>query len=353
MANQQRILSAQWQDLQVKIGQVLIPALTEIVTAINTKVIPAVRDFATKTQDYYEQNIKPAIENLKNIFNTLEPVIQPILETIGNHIKNVATIFNDTVGLILAIVSGDWGRAWDTAKQLVKDFVKLFTDDITGLKDILTGAIGLAASAAKDLGKGIFDAIWEGLGDLWQLGSDAITWILRGLQDNAGKIGSWAKDALDPRNWDIPGLSPFLPAYQHAGQIAGGNLIEGMKLQMAAKMGEATGIAEDIAQKVRDITKNAAKDAASAPDATGPAWNTLPSSPGGMGNPSVNYQDPRGVTLTADDIYRMQQDPNFGFVGLPAPIVVNIDTVNAQTEADARTAAGTIAYSLATAGMVA
>ena len=352
LANQQRILSAQWQDLQVKIGQVLIPALTEIVTAINTNVIPAVRDFATKTQDYYEQNIKPAIENLKNIFNTLEPVIQPILETIGNHIKNVATIFNDTVGLILAIVSGDWGRAWDTAKQLVKDFVKLFTDDITGLKDILTGAIGLAASAAKDLGKGIFDAIWEGLGDLWQLGSDAITWILRGLQDNAGKIGSWAKDALDPRNWDIPGLSPFLPAYQHAGQIAGGNLIEGMKLQMAAKMGEATGIAEDIAQKVRDITKNAAKDAASAPDATGPAWNTLPSSPGGMGNPSVNYQDPRGVTLTADDIYAMTQDPNFGFVGA-RPVVINIDTVNAQTEADARTAAGTIAYSLATAGMVA
>ena len=350
LANQQRILSAQWQDLQVKIGQVLIPALTEIVTAINTNVIPAVRDFATKTQDYYEQNIKPAIENLKNIFNTLEPVIQPILETIGNHIKNVATIFNDTVGLILAIVSGDWGRAWDTAKQLVKDFVKLFTDDITGLKDILTGAIGLAASAAKDLGKGIFDAIWEGLGDLWQLGSDAITWILRGLQDNAGKIGSWAKDALDPRNWDIPGLSPFLPAYQHAGQIAGGNLIEGMKLQMAAKMGEATGIAEDIAQKVRDITKNAAKDAASAPDATGPAWNTLPSSPGGMGNPSVNYQDPRGVTLTADDIYRMRQDPNFGFVGLPAPIVVNIDTVNAATTEDAAQAGGDIAYAIRARG---
>ena len=105
LANQQRILSAQWQDLQVKIGQVLIPALTEIVTTINTEVIPAVKDFAEKTEQYYEQNIKPAIDNLKAAFEALEPIIRLILETIGNHIKNVATIFGDTVNLILAIIS--------------------------------------------------------------------------------------------------------------------------------------------------------------------------------------------------------------------------------------------------------
>lgn len=63
------------------------------------------------------------------------------------------------------------------------------------------------------------------------------------------------------------------------------------------------------------------------------------------------YTYPGG--MSGADLYKTMQDPNFGFVGLPAPIVVNIDTVNAQTEADARTAAGTIAYSLATAGMVA
>lgn len=340
LANQQRILSAQWQDLQVKIGQVLIPALTEIVTAINTQVIPAVRDFATKTQDYYEQNIKPAIENLKNIFNTLEPVIRPILEGIGNHIQNLATILGTTVSLILALISGDWGRAWDLAKQLVGDFLQLFKDDMDAVVGAITGAIPLAAAAAQALGNGIKDAVWAGLGDLWSLGSEAITWILRGMQDNVGKIKDWASGALDPRNWDIPGLSPFLPAYQHAGQIAGGNLIEGMKLQMAAKMGEATGIAEDIAQKVRDITKNAAKDAASGAGV---------SSPGGMGNPSVNYQDPRGVTLTADDILRARAQ-NDGFVGLPAPLVVNIGTVNAATTEDAAQAGGDIAYAIRARG---
>lgn len=312
LANQQRILSAQWQDLQVKIGQVLIPALTEIVTAINTKVIPAVRDFATKTQAYYEENIKPAIENLKNIFNTLEPVIRPILETIGNHIKNVATIFKDTVGLILAIVSGDWGRAWDQAKKIVDDLVQLVKDDFAAIIGAIRGAIPLAAQAAEELGRGVFNAIWTGLGDLWQLGADIVHWILQGLKDMAWQLWDWAEGMAK-------GLADKLNPKNIIGSVTGGigNVAGGVFNQVGGGGGGEA------------------------------------SSPGGMGNPSVNYQDPRGVTLTADDIYRMQQDPNFGFVGLPAPIVVNIDTVNAQTEADARTAAGTIAYSLATAGMVA
>ena len=46
----------------------------------------------------------------------------------------------------------------------------------------------------------------------------------------------------------------------------------------------------------------------------------------------------------------MQQDPNFGFVGLPAPIVVNIDTVNAATKEDAAQAGGDIAYAIRARG---
>ena len=309
LANQQRILSAQWQDLQVKIGQVLIPALTEIVTAINTKVIPAVRDFATKTQDYYEQNIKPAIENLKNIFNTLEPVIRPILEGIGNHIKNVATIFKDTVGLILAIVSGDWGRAWDQAKKIVDDLVQLVKDDFAAIIGAIRGAIPLAAQAAEELGRGVFNAIWTGLGDLWQLGADIVHWILQGLKDMAWQLWDWAEGMAK-------GLADKLNPKNIIGSVTGGigNVAGGVFNQVGGGGGGEA------------------------------------SSPGGMGNPSVNYQDPRGVTLTADDIYRMQQDPNFGFVGLPAPIVVNIDTVNAATKEDAAQAGGDIAYAIRARG---
>ena len=267
LANQQRILSAQWQDLQVKIGQVLIPALTEIVTAINTKVIPAVRDFATKTQAYYEENIKPAIENLKNIFNTLEPVIRPILETIGNHIKNVATVWKDTVGLILAIISGDWGKAWDQAKKIVADIIKLVKGDLSGLLDFITGLAGLALGAGKALGGAIADGISSGFD--WIIGH--VTGLINGLisayNNTLGRV----------------------PGAPNISQIGGGG---------------SSGFGAPV--------------------------------PGGEND-----------QLPGREVFGQSGGGGGGYV------VVNIDTVNAQTEADARTAAGTIAYSLATAGMVA
>ena len=310
LSNQQRILSAQWQDLQVKIGQVLIPALTEIVTAINTKVIPAVRDFATKTEEYYEQNIKPAIENLKQIFQTLEPVIRPILETIGNHIKNVATVWKDTVGLILAIISGDWGKAWDQAKKIVADIIQLVKDDFTGLLQFIQGLVGLARQAGSALGSAIANGISSGFD--WIVGhvTGLINSLIRAYNNTLGRV---------------PG-APNIP------EIGGGG--------GGSQFGAPVPGGDDDQMPGREVFGQSG----------GGGGGVVPSYSGGMGNPSYNYQDPRGVTLTANDILDLRRAQNGGFVGLPAPIVINIDTVNAATKEDAVQAGGDIAYAIRARG---
>ena len=309
LANQQRILSAQWQDLQVKIGQVLIPALTEIVTAINTKVIPAVRDFATKTKEYYEQNIKPAIENLKQIFQTLEPVIRPILETIGNHIKNVATVWKDTVGLILAIISGDWGKAWDQAKKIVADIIQLVKDDVTGLLQFIQGLVGLAGQAGSALGSAIANGISSGFD--WIVGhvTGLINSLIRAYNNTLGRV----------------------PGAPNIGEIGGGG--------GGSQFGPPVPGGDDDQMPGREVFGQSG----------GGGGGVVPSYSGGMGNPSYNYQDPRGVTLTANDILAARAQ-NGGFVGLPAPIVINIDTVNAATKEDAVQAGGDIAYAIRARG---
>lgn len=316
LANQQRILSAQWQDLQVKIGQVLIPALTEIVTAINTKVIPAVRDFATKTKEYYEQNIKPAIENLKQIFQTLEPVIRPILETIGNHIKNVATVWKDTVGLILAIISGDWGKAWDQAKKIVADIIQLVKDDFTGLLQFIQGLVGLAGQAGSALGSAIANGISSGFD--WIVGhvTGLINSLIRAYNNTLGRV---------------PG-APNIP------EIGGGG--------GGSQFGAPVPGGDDDQMPGREVFGQSG----------GGGGGVVPSYSGGMGNPSYNYQDPRGVTLTANDILALRAQ-NGGFVApywdIPpraAPIVINIDTVNAATKEDAVQAGGDIAYAIRARG---
>ncbi len=305
LANQQRILSAQWQDLQVKIGQVLIPALTAIVVAINTQVIPAVKKFAEDTERYYEQNIKPAIENLKQIFNTLEPVIRPILETIGNHIKNVATVFKDTVGLILAIVSGDWGRAWDQAKKIVADIVQLVKDDLSGLIDFISGLTGLAKSAGQALGGAIADGISSGFD--WIIGH--VTGLINGLisayNNTLGRV----------------------PGAPNISQIGGGG---------SSGYGAPVPGGDDDQLPGREVFGQ------------GGAGGGVASFSGGMGLPSVNYSDPRGYTMTADETLN-QRNANGGFVG-ERPII-QIENFYARDQAEGRQSAGDLIYSMAAAGV--
>lgn len=188
LSNQQRILKAQWTDLQTQIGQALIPALTAIVTAINTQVVPAVKDFAADVKVAWEQDIKPAIDNMRRAWEQLSPVIIPILTTIGNHIKNLATILKDTVQLILAIISGDWGRAWDEAKQIVGDFVKLIKDDIEGIKDIITGAIPLVVSAMTSMGSAMAGALRDAFSAAVGFITDIINGIIDAYNSTAGRI---------------------------------------------------------------------------------------------------------------------------------------------------------------------
>lgn len=271
-------------ELKEQLGTALLPAFTAFANFMVTKVLPAVenfanvagpkiQEFAKNVRTYWESDIKPALENLQAAWQKLEPVIVPVLETIGKHIQNVAKILGDVVSLILALISGDWSRAWDLAKNLVSDFVQLVKDDIEGIVDIIRGAIPLIGEAAKGIGTGIKNAVWEGLGDLWQLGADIIHWILQGLKDMAWQLWDWAEgmakglaDKLNPKNI-IGGVTGGL------GDLAGG------------VFGQTAG---------------------------GPA---ALSSPGGMGSPSSGYVDPRGVTLTADDILNMRQSADFGFVG--------------------------------------
>ena len=186
-------------EVQEEIGTKLLPVVTNLGLIFLNDVVPAIEkfvevagpkmsEFAEKVKTAWEQDIKPALDNLRRAWEQLSPVIIPILETIGNHIKNLGSIFRDTVQLILAIISGDWGRAWDEAKQIVGDFVKLIKDDIEGIKDIITGAIPLVVSAMTSMGSAMASA----LRDAFSAAVGFITSIINGIIDaynsTAGRI---------------------------------------------------------------------------------------------------------------------------------------------------------------------
>lgn len=285
-------------ELKEQLGTALLPAFTAFANVLVGTVLPAVerfanaagpkiQEFAQKVRQYWESDIKPALDAMVAAWQKLQPVIQPILEQVANVVENTVRTIALALGIVIDLLGGDFSGAWKKAKDLVAEQIRFIKETVENLGELIRGAIPLIAEAAKAVGKAIFDAIWEGLGDLWQVGADIINWMLQGLMAMAWQIEQWVTnfakgiiDKLDPRKWDIPGLSPFIDAYGHAGQLAGSAMMSGMASQVAADAGKVT----------------SALSAAATVDPRG--------------------DDPKAL---ADAIWDWHNDPMFGFVTPAAP----------------------------------
>ncbi len=285
-------------ELKEQLGTALLPAFTAFANVLVGTVLPAVerfanaagpkiQEFAQKVRQYWESDIKPALDAMVAAWQKLQPVIQPILEQVANVVENTVRTIALALGIVIDLLGGDFSGAWKKAKDLVEEQIRFIKETVENLGELIRGAIPLIAEAAKAVGKAIFDAIWEGLGDLWQVGADIINWMLQGLKAMAWQIEQWVTnfakgiiDKLDPRKWDIPGLSPFIQAYGHAGQLAGSAMMSGMASQVTAEAGKVT----------------SALSAAATLDPRG--------------------DDPKAL---ADAIWDWHNDPMFGFVTPAAP----------------------------------
>jgi hypothetical protein len=104
LANQQRILKAQWGDLKAQIGTALMPVMLALVSVLAMHVVPAISDFARFT----ETELIPA---LKEFAGFVREEILPIVREIGGAIVSalVATWRNDVV------------PAFETARDVFED----------------------------------------------------------------------------------------------------------------------------------------------------------------------------------------------------------------------------------------
>jgi hypothetical protein len=69
LANQQRILSAQWTDMKGKLGAAFLPAVTATVTALNDHLFPALEGIGTKASTAFAE-VRPQLEAAWNVLRT-------------------------------------------------------------------------------------------------------------------------------------------------------------------------------------------------------------------------------------------------------------------------------------------
>lgn len=184
LANQQRILSAEWENAKAKLGTALLPAMTELLRIVLDEVIPAIQDFADlvgpeleeqfqKFQGYYESDVKPALDNIvaisratvdfiKEHWGEIEPFVRPIFIAIKDAVDTLRT----SIKIIIDLMGGDWEGAWDGIKDLVsgrldtmKELITTWKDQVMVIVGLVSGAFGGIAGAAESAFNGLMGKV--------------------------------------------------------------------------------------------------------------------------------------------------------------------------------------------------
>jgi phage-related protein len=203
LANSQRILQAQFDDLKSTIGAALLPAFTNMVHVISDQVVPGIKEFIGGLQDTgpitgfastmhtIGQSVREAVEELKSIagvlidnkgaiiaFVAVIGTAKAIIEGITIATRAWAAIQTAIAFVQLAAQVRSFSEAWvllDAAMDanpigivviaiaaLVAGLVLAWNHSAT-FRDIVTGAFDAVKTAALFLWHNAFEPMWQGI----------------------------------------------------------------------------------------------------------------------------------------------------------------------------------------------
>jgi hypothetical protein len=158
-------------------------------TTVQT-VIAAVRGYLTR----HREDIQSVIEAFKRVASfakttwqeTLLPIVRRTVAAIKPIVQGVADLIRGIVRTISGLLSGNWSKAWDGAKEAVSGAWKLIKTAVS------TGAQNLW-EIVKDLGPKLIKLLLKGLGNL---GKALATGIFQGIKAAAAAVPGLAAGAL-------------------------------------------------------------------------------------------------------------------------------------------------------------
>ena len=196
--------------------------------AYNEYIAPVLDKLAKKFKKVWKGQIQPTINKAIDLIgsiadtikvlweNVLQPVIKwigsvviktlaPVLQTVGNLVMNVVGIISDILGkvfdvlkdlldFITAVFEGDWKKAWQSIKNIVKDVAELIgtilKDLVKTIKDIFKDVSGVI--------KNVFDTAVKSVKGLFK---DLASWFKKHVKEPLQKVFSdiadWFKNKFD------------------------------------------------------------------------------------------------------------------------------------------------------------
>lgn len=245
LANQQRILAAEWDNLQTTVGTALLPVMLQltravsglaseylptIVAFIQNSVVPAMTQFSTVLGDLIKTYLPP----LKDfISNELIPTLASIASVIENVVTTVRNLFtggggfNETIAqsnvyldlfknwfdenlpriqtiveTVLGAIQRFWEQNGDAIMRVVNDSLRiiaqLFDTGLRTILDLVTLVLQLLTGdwqGAADTFERITDRLWEAITSIFTLSLDGLKILLGVFVNLALDIwnGLWSK----------------------------------------------------------------------------------------------------------------------------------------------------------------
>lgn len=306
-----------WDDLVRKfpvlrtIADGVKTALAAFTTWVTGTFVPKTLEIYNGVKDAVDKSAQFVKDHWDEIRAVIEPAIKALVIIVQTQWAAIETAIKTAWGLIkgfidvaVGLLTGDWDRAWKGIKEMataafdgVLSYLKLtwagvkalITGPFADLLEPAEGAFGLKKAIVGAFGA-ISTGISTAMGGLWSAVASAVNPIIDAYNNSLGRV---------------PG-APNIPRFGGGGGSGGDS----------SGFGAPVPGGDDDQMPGREIFGQTAGGA------------------GGGGGGA--YIDPRGVTLTANDIYALKQAPDFGFVGARPGVVINLPNASIRNEDEAR-----------------
>lgn len=153
LANQQRILTAEWTNAQAKLGTALLPSLTQLANVANDSLVPALNEVIDKVGPQLGTALTDATPALVDL---VKAVAEALPDLISLGVEALPLIIQGAQ--IIVPLLKTWAENWSGVMTITNATFQLFAGDTSIAKligDVLnaTGVVGSLMRGAVDAGK--------------------------------------------------------------------------------------------------------------------------------------------------------------------------------------------------------
>ncbi|WP_022867145.1 phage tail tape measure protein [Schaalia vaccimaxillae] len=184
-----------------------------------------IKDFATSIAGF-----------LGPIIQGIAPIVLDAVTLIGTYLGDMFNFFSQIFTFVGQLITGDWSGAWDTMGNIVSSARTLIVNLVSGLGNLVGGAISSAINWAKDT----WNNGWSSISNLVKTkASEIISNVTSGLAALPGKMLQAGKDAIQGF---INGIGSMGSSLWNAASNMAGNAVDAIKSKLGIHSPSRVGI---------------------------------------------------------------------------------------------------------------